>query len=66
MDDPVSEAARTVEDGMSVQIAHALGTFRDELAKYPSIDPDEAKDYGTDYLNHLLEAWLPIYGDEVE
>lgn len=59
--EPVEVAARRiVEKGMPREVARALGEFRDELAKFSTMDPDEAADHANEYLRHILAVWLPM------
>jgi len=58
-DDPLAEAAAVVDASMPVEVARALGSFRQELANYEAIDVDEATAYGQEFLAQLVAAWLP-------
>lgn len=58
-DDPVNAAERLIREGMPTEVARALAAFRVELAEHECIDSDEAAEYGSDFLGHLLAAWLP-------
>ena len=55
----ITEAGSAVEEGRPAAIAAALGQFCDELAKYASVGPDELREFGGTFLQHLCDTWIP-------